>query len=208
MNAEKTLQLFAKDLNDDLTIGNNHLIDDLPFRFSAPDFFYFYSAKDRFWNEIENEEERAMVSLAMTECYLSALLHVYSGDYQFDERTHRLEDCILYGDLLSGAFSERLIALDRAALLKDWLVLLQEINKELLTYSLEGRSTEEKKECLVVRLVEYLAQPSMREQEVSAACKALVTNVIETMDDQNMIIKNWSGKKLECARDLMAVIGG
>lgn len=208
MNAEKTLQLFAKDLNDDLTIGNNHLIDDLPFRFSAPDFFYFYSAKDRFWSEIENEEERAMVSLAMTECYLSALLHVYSGDYQFDERTHRLEDCILYGDLFSGAFSERLIVLDRAALLKDWLVLLQEINKELLTYSLEGRSTEEKKECLVARLVEYLAQPSMREQEVSAACKALVTNVIETMDDQNMIIKNWSGKKLECARDLMAVIGG
>lgn len=208
MNAEKTLQLFAKDLNDDLTIGNNHLIDDLPFRFSAPDFFYFYSAKDRFWNEIENEEERAMVSLAMTECYLSALLHVYSGDYQFDERTHRLEDCILYGDLLSGAFSERLIALDRAALLKDWLVLLQEINKELLTYSMEGRSTEEKKECLVVRLVEYLAQPNMREQEVSVACKTLVTNVIETTDDQNLIIKNWSGKKLACARDLMAVIGG
>ena len=101
-----------------------------------------------------------------------------------------------------------MIALDRAALLKDWLVLLQEINKELLTYSMEGRSTEEKKECLVVRLVEYLAQPSMREQEVSVACKALVTNVIETTDDQNLIIKNWSGKKLACARDLMAVIGG
>ena len=151
MNHEKALQYYASVLDDDLTIGANHLLDDLPTTFTATDFLYFFALRDRFWSDVADEEERLMTSAAMTECYLSAWLHIHSGDFRFNERVHDLEHCILYGDLLSGAFSEHLIALDKIGLLEQWLDLLQKINRELLAYSLEGRSTMEKKSCLVKR---------------------------------------------------------
>lgn len=173
MNQENTLKLFASALDDDLTIGNNHLLDDLPEVFSAADLLYFFAQRERLWPTLSADMQRE-VSLAMTEYYLSALLLISSGDYRFDEKVHNLEHCILYGDLLSGAFSERLIDLGQAALLADWLVLLQRINHELLTYSLEGKSTHEKKRALVSQLVEALAPENERESMCREALNVLV----------------------------------
>ena len=178
MNHEKALQYYASVLDDDLTIGANHLLDDLPTTFTATDFLYFFALRDRFWSDVADEEERLMTSAAMTECYLSAWLHIHSGVFRFNERVHDLEHCILYGDLLSGAFSEHLIALDKIGLLEQWLDLLQKINRELLTYSLEGRSTMEKKSCLVKRLVEYLVPGDDQESMMSDAEKLLVENTL------------------------------
>ena len=45
MNHEKALQYYASVLDDDLTIGANHLLDDLPTTFTATDFLYFFPMK-------------------------------------------------------------------------------------------------------------------------------------------------------------------
>ena len=177
MNTERERQTFIESLDKDLSIGKNHLIDDLPARFTAPDFLYFFALRDRFWAHVPDREDRMMSSLAMTECYLSALLDIYSGDYRFNEKTHHLEDCILYGDLLSGAFCQKLIALDRIDVLERWLVLLQGINQELLTYSREGKSTREKKLYLVKQLVAFLAAPEERAEQVAFAQQLLVDGI-------------------------------
>lgn len=178
MNHEKALRLFASILDDDLTVGSNHLIDDLPSVFTATDFLYFFALREHFWSEIKDEDERLMISVAMTESYLSSLLHVYSGEYHFDEVEHQLEHCILYGDLLSGAFAEKLILLDRVHLLKEWLELLQKINKQLLSFSLEKRNTREKKGYLVTCFVEFLAPNEDLSKHVEAAKQLLVENTM------------------------------
>ncbi len=129
MNHEKALRLFASILDDDLTVGSNHLIDDLPLVFTATDFLYFFALREHFWPEIKDENERLMISVAMTESYLSSLLHVYSGEYHFDEVEHQLEHCILYGDL---AFFIVLITLpderknkDGCLCQFDWLIFIK-----------------------------------------------------------------------------------
>lgn len=48
MNHEKALQYYASVLDDDLTIGANHLLDDLPTTFTATDFLYFFGAERSF----------------------------------------------------------------------------------------------------------------------------------------------------------------
>lgn len=166
MNQDESLKQFLSALDNDLRIGNNHLLEDLPTTFTAADFLYFFAQGDAFWPDLQEALQRT-VSLAMTECYLSALLHISSGDYTFDENVHHLEHCILYGDLLSGAFAEHLIDCDEKARLQDWLRLLQRINHALLTYSMEGRSTLEKKRFLVTQLVGALAP-----KDTAAACSA------------------------------------
>lgn len=174
MNHETDYQSFIDMLDGDLTIGKNHLIDDLPPRFTAPDFLYFFALKDYFWRHVSDEEHRWKLSLAMTECYLSALLDISSGDYQFSETSHHLENCILYGDLLSGAFCKKLIDLNRIDVLDRWLVLLQEINKELLRYSRDGKGIREKKLYLVGALVSFLSDEDAGEEQVNYARKLLV----------------------------------
>lgn len=59
MNHEKALQYYASVLDDDLTIGANHLLDDLPTTFTATDFLYFFALRDRFWSDVADEEEPA-----------------------------------------------------------------------------------------------------------------------------------------------------
>lgn len=174
MNTQRERQIFIESLDKDITIGKNHLIDDLPAIFTAPDFLYFFALRDYFLAHVPDAEQRLVLSLAMTECYLSALLDVYSGEYQFNESNHHLEDCILYGDLLSGAFCKKLIALDRIDELERWLLLLQDINQALLQYSREGRSTHDKKRCLVEHLVAFLAAPSETEAQMAFARALLV----------------------------------
>ena len=163
MNHEKALRLFASILDDDLTVGSNHLIDDLPLVFTATDFLYFFALREYFWLEIKDENERLMISVAMTESYLSSLLHVYSGEYHFDEVEHQLEHWIL---------------LDRVHLLKEWLELLQKINKQLLSFSLEKRNTREKKGYLVTCFVEFLAPNEDLSKHVEAAKQLLVENTM------------------------------
>lgn len=190
MNRDKEFHLFISSLDDDITIGKNHLIDDLPGIFAAPDFLYFFALRDYFWADVEIEE-RLMISVAMAECYLSALLHISSGEYHFDETNHHLEHCILYGDLLSGAFSEKLILMNRVDMLEEWLNLLQDINKELLSFSLEGKSTLEKKVCLVEHLIAALAKSEDTEKLVENARQLLVENTVPK-EDQLFSDKNKS----------------
>ena len=169
MNTEKERQLFIDTLDKDLEIGGNHLIDDLPAKFTGSDFLYFFMLKDKFWAHVPQEEQRLMSSIAMTECYLSALLDIYSGDYLYNEDDHHLESCILYGDLLSGAFCDKLVTLDRIDVLERWLILLQGINQELLHFSREGKSTAEKKAYLIEQLVAFLATPEEKEKQIADA---------------------------------------
>lgn len=205
MKHDKDLQVFVSVMDDDLRIGKNHLIDDLPETFTAPDFLYFFALRERFWTDMP-EDECVMVSIAMTECYLSALLHISSGNYTFTEKNHHLEHCILYGDLLSGAFSEKLIELDKTDLLKEWLMLLQRINKELLSYSLEGRSTFEKKECLVTRLVEALAETGEVDTMVSDAKSVLCNNVLPEHGNLSYdVLLDVVGKRMTSAIDLRSM---
>lgn len=172
MNLEKDCQFFMSSLNKDFTIGKRHLIDDVPFKFTAPDFLYFFSLKDQLWKNTA-ENQRLVISLAMTELYVSVLLHIYSSDYRFNEEVHHLENSILYGDLLSGAFAEKLLSINEASLLKEWLVLLQQIHQELVVLSLENKNIYEKKERLVEHLVKYLA-PQEEKGDFYASMKALL----------------------------------
>ena len=172
MNLEKDCQVFMSSLNKDFTIGKHHLIDDVPFKFTAPDFLYFFSLKDQLWKNIA-EDKRLNISLAMTELYVSVLLHIYSGDYCFDEEVHHLENSILYGDLLSGAFAEKLIDNNEAGLLKEWLDLLQQIHKDLVVQSLENKTIYEKKALLLEHLVEYLA-PQEQNGDLNIFTKAFL----------------------------------
>lgn len=172
MNLEKDCQHFVSSLNNDFTIGSRHLIDDVPFKFTAPDFLYFFSLKDQLWKNT-TDDKRLAISLAMTELYVSVLLHIYSSDYRFNEEVHHLENSVLYGDLLSGAFAEKLLSVNEAGLLKDWLVLLQQIHQELVVMSLENKNIYEKKECLLEHLVEYLV-PQEEKGDFSASTKALL----------------------------------
>ena len=80
--------------------------------------------------------------------------------------------------MLSGAFAEKLILLDRVHLLKEWLELLQKINKQLLSFSLEKRNTREKKEYLVTCFVEFLAPTEDLSKHVEAAKQLLVENTM------------------------------
>ncbi len=205
MKYDKNLQAFVSILDADLSIGKNHLVDDLPETFTAPDFLYFFALRDQFWADM-TEKEQIEVSAAMTECYLSALLHISSGDYTFTEENHHLEHCILYGDLLSGAFSGKLIELDKTALLKEWLLLLQRINKELLTYSLEERSTSEKKVCLVTRLVEALTKTKNVEAMVADAKAMLCDNIWpESSALPHDFLADVAGKRMTSALDLQSM---
>ncbi len=211
MNLERDCQLFLSSLNVDLTIGKNHLIDDVPFKFTAPDFLYFFSLKDKFWTSA-SEQDKLTISLAMTELYVSVLLHIYSSDYRFNEEVHHLENTILYGDLLSGAFAEKLVAINEAVLLKEWLEVLQAIHKDLIALSLEHQDIKAKKEVLLNHLLDYLI-PQAEKEKFATQTKALLLDHSASFYESEIAaelpeyIKEAMKKPILSSGDFLAFIG-
>lgn len=183
MDLKEEFKLFVSLLNEDFIIGEQHLIDDVPFKLTAPDFLYFYSLKDTFWMNLSSDK-RLTVSVAMTELYISVLLHIYSSEYEFSEEVHNLEHSILYGDLLSGAFSEKLVQIDEIGILKDWLELLQDIHKDLVGMSLAENTIEEKKTCLVRHIIDALVPSDDKNDYFVFAEKMLVEQDNSDVDDR------------------------
>lgn len=211
MNLENPCQIFISSLNVDFTIGNNHLLDDVPFKFTAPDFLYFLSLKDVYWAQ-KDEDKRMTISLAMTELYLSVLLHTYSIEYQFNENLHHLENTVLYGDLLSGAFAEKLLAINEADLLKEWLNMLQTIHQELVSLSLAHKSVVEKKSFVIQYIVEQLSPSDKKEAFICASKTLLLDNDISKFieDIPTEISENIEATlkiPLSASNDLLSFIG-
>lgn len=156
MDNKKSLSRFLEELNNDFIIGTNHLIDDLPNIFTTKDLLFFYINKDKFWT-YEDEEKNLKLCIAMTEFYLSVLLHISSSQFKFREDIHSLEYSILYGDLLSGAFAKKLVDMGELETLKRWLIVLSKIQQNLVVLSLEDADAQRKKILLSQTIYELIS---------------------------------------------------
>ena len=211
MDLKDEFKFFVSSLNEDFIIGKQHLIDDIPFKLTAPDFLYFYSLKDVFWPNI-SLDKRLTVSVAMTELYISVLLHIYSSEYEFNEDVHHLEHSILYGDLLSGAFSEKLVQIDEIGILKDWLELLQDVHKDLVKMSLDKKDIVEKKMCLVHHIIDVLVPSDDKDDYFIFAKKMLVEEDNSNVDDRfagklSQFIKQAFKREIVSSDDFLAFMG-
>lgn len=155
MKNKKNLERFLTELNDDFTIGKNHMIDDLPNLFTRSDLMFFYVNRHCFWDDSDKERQLTFC-LSMTELYLSVLLHIFSSKFEFQEDVHFLEYSILYGDLLSGAFASKLVRSNEVAILEKWLNLLSNIQKNLVAQSLDGNMVDAKRKILCRYILEEL----------------------------------------------------
>ncbi|MDO4281457.1 MAG: hypothetical protein Q4C56_07495, partial [Peptococcaceae bacterium] len=136
---------------------------------------------------------------------------IFSSNYVYNETSHELEDCILYGDLLSGAFAEKLVAIDETAMLRQWLEMLQGIHETLVTYSSEERTYDEKRNFLVDTLVESLSNEANREACLDTATMLLLKQ-LPADDSQEPLpltvsegLKPLFAKTLHSSQDFMAL---
>lgn len=211
MNFEENFQSHISTLNNDFKVGKNHLIDDLPARFESTDFLFFFMMQDCFWKDVANEENRSIVATAMTELYISVLTHIYSSDFTLSEDSHKLEHSILYGDLLSGAFSEKLVKIRAIDLQKRWLNLLKNIHKQLIYFSLENKSIRNKKECLIKAIMEDIVSkddPAMVQLALNFLIDHIIPADIEDVSSERIAFtKKMMQRSIASSADLEALIG-
>lgn len=211
MGLKLDYQTHILTLNKDFVVGDNHLMDDLPNKFNTPDFLFFFMMKDYFWADIEDSDKRLTVSTAMTELYISVLTHVYSSTFSFNEGNHELEHSILYGDMLSGAFSEKLIKIDAIGLQKKWLKLLKTIHGQLVHMSLINTAIQDKKNYVIKAIVEdtinaesdyfvKLVQTFFNE-------RVLTDNEGYIQPDIIIFVKEMLNKDMKSRADLETIIG-
>lgn len=126
---------FRNVIRQDLSIGSDNVVQNVPNEIIAADFLYFFLFRDLFWKDVV-QENRPMIAAALTEMYLSTLIH--SAFETFSTRDgHEMERAVLYGDLLSGTAAELLLNNGKEDLLYNWLLLFENIHGNLIKGSLD-----------------------------------------------------------------------